>query len=84
MSKPELKVVENNDQSSDAIQEALEPADSFTEELPPLHIDPTSLDARIAGIESCSVARELAKHWASVTAFELEQEAARRQAKGDQ
>ena len=48
-------------------------APEITEELPPLHIDPTSFDARIAGVEPCSVVRELSKHWASVSAYELEQ-----------
>ena len=38
---------------------------------------------RIAGIKSCSVARELAKHWGTVTAFEIEREAAQREAKGE-
>ncbi len=52
-------------------------SDTFTEELPPLHIDPRSFDARVAGIEPCSVARELAKHHSSVAAFEVEQEQAR-------
>jgi hypothetical protein len=42
--------------------------------IPALHIDPTSFDARIAGVEPCSVVRELSKHWSIVTAFELEQE----------
>lgn len=85
MSKPELKVVEAGDQSATAaqMQDSSKTADNFTEELPPLHIDPRSFDARIAGIENCSVARELAKHWATVTAFEIEQEAARREAKGE-
>jgi len=46
----------------------------FTEELPPFHIDPTSFDARTAGVEACSVVREISKHWSTVAAFELEQE----------
>lgn len=46
----------------------------FTEELPPFRVDPTSFDARVAGIEPCSVVREISKHWSSVTAFEVEQE----------
>jgi hypothetical protein len=63
----ELKVVE----SSDAL--AADSAGEPTEELPPLRIDPTSFDARIAGIEPCSVIRELSKHHSSVAAYELEQ-----------
>jgi hypothetical protein len=63
MNKPELKVVESKAQTSPAIQDAPEPPDEFTEKLPPLHVNPTSFDARIAGIESCSVARELTKHY---------------------
>ncbi len=46
----------------------------FTEELPPLHIDPTSFDARVAGVEPCSLLRELSKSWGSISAFEVEQE----------
>jgi hypothetical protein len=83
MSKPELKVVEAGEQAAAQRQDSPVQADEFTEELPPLHIDPRSFDARIAGIENCSVARELAKHWASVTAFEIKQEAARREGQGE-
>jgi len=82
MSKTELKVVEGGKQAEALIEESPEHAEEFTEQLPPLHVDPTSFDARIAGIENCSVARELAKHWAVVTAFEIEQEGARRKAQG--
>lgn len=46
----------------------------FTEELPPLRIDPTSFDARLAGVEPCSVVRELSKHWSVVSAYEIERE----------
>lgn len=46
----------------------------FTEELPPLHVDPTSFDARVAGVEPCSLLRELSKSWGSISAFEVEQE----------
>ena len=83
MSKTDLRVVEDGEQDETQIQSSTEHADEFTEELPPLHVDPTSFDARIAGIEPCSVARELAKHWATVTAFEIEREARRREAQGD-
>ena len=55
-------------------EEQPEPSPEFTEELPPLSIDPTSFDARLAGVEPCSVVRELSKHWSTVTAFQLEQE----------
>jgi hypothetical protein len=48
-------------------------AAGLTEELPPLEIDPTSFDARIAGIEPCSVIRELSKHHAGVAAFKVKQ-----------
>ena len=70
MSKTELKVVEGGEQA--AAPEAAEQAVEFTEGLPPLHIDPTSFDARIAGIEPCSVIRELSKHHSSVAAYEIE------------
>jgi hypothetical protein len=83
MSKTELKVLEGGEQEIASTQDSPESVDDFTEKLPSLHVDPTSFDARIAGIESCSVARELAKHWATVTAFEIEQEAVRRKAKGE-
>ena len=43
----------------------------FTEELPPLRVDATSFDARIVGVEPCSVVRELSKHHASVAAYEV-------------
>jgi len=75
MSENILKVVAGTDVPDD--DAATSPASSggdFTEELPLLRIDATSFDARMAGVESCSVARELAKHWCSVTAFEVEQE----------
>lgn len=62
-----LKAVEKTEEQPEA------PPD-FSEELPPLHIDPTSFDARTAGIESCSIVRELSKHWSTVAAYELEQE----------
>jgi len=56
-------------------------AAGLTEELPPLHIDPTSFDARIAGVEPCSVIRELSKHHSCVAAYELEQAQARGEGK---
>jgi hypothetical protein len=62
-----LKAVEKPEDQPEALPE-------FTEELPPLHIDPTSFDARMAGVEPCSVVREISKHWSSVAAYELEQE----------
>jgi hypothetical protein len=74
MSKTELKIVEGGEQAEPTAQELPEQQEEFTEELPALHIDPTSFDARMAGVESCSVARELSKHWSVVAAYELEQE----------
>ncbi len=74
MSKPELKIVEGVEQAESPVQESPEQQQEFTEMIPALHIDPTSFDARIAGVEPCSVVRELSKHWSIVTAFELEQE----------
>jgi hypothetical protein len=65
--RTKLKAVEATEQKPEELTE-------FSEELPPLHIDPTSFDARVAGVEPCSVVRELSKHWSSVTAFEIEQE----------
>src|SRR5918994_3987162 len=47
-------------------------AAAFTEELPPLRVDPTSFDARIAGVEPSSVVRELAKHRSHVAAYQVE------------
>lgn len=72
MSKTELKIVDSQDQTP--IQELSEQSVAFTEELPPLQIDPTSFDARMAGVEPCSVVRELSKHWSVISAFEVEQE----------
>jgi hypothetical protein len=39
-----LKAVEKTEEQPDELPE-------FTEELPPLSIDPTSFDARLAGVE---------------------------------
>ena len=72
MSKTELKVVEGGEQVE--TQGSVEQAVDFMEELPPLHVDPTSFDARMAGVEPCSVVRELSKHWSSIAAYEVEQE----------
>ena len=69
--------------AEDKTNTALIPDDGFTEELPPLQIDPRSFDARIAGIEQCSVVGELAKHRCSITAFEIDQEKARRARDGE-
>ena len=55
----------------------------FSEELPPLQVDPTSFDARMAGVESCSVVRELSKHWSRVAAFQVEQEQLRSRKAGE-
>ncbi len=65
-----LKAVEKSDTPP-----AEEP--QFTEELPPLSVDPNSFDARIAGVEPCSLLRELSKHWGIVTAYEIKQETLR-------
>jgi hypothetical protein len=62
-----LKAVEASEEKPDESPE-------FSETLPPLHIDPTSFDARMAGVEPCSVVREISKHWSSVTAYEVERE----------
>ena len=56
------------------IEDQPEVSPEFSEELPPLHIDPTSFDARTAGVEPCSVVREISKHGSTVAAYELEQE----------
>ncbi|MDQ3820447.1 MAG: hypothetical protein M3362_22585, partial [Acidobacteriota bacterium] len=79
MSKTELKVVEGGEGNED--QESPRQITELTEELPPVKVDPNSFDARIAGIESCSVVRELSKHWSVVAAFELEQEELRGEVK---
>ncbi|HEV7893893.1 MAG TPA: hypothetical protein VGP08_24970 [Pyrinomonadaceae bacterium] len=57
---------------------------ALSEELPPLRIHPTSFDARIAGIEPCSVIRELSKHHASIAAFEVEQAELRGEVRTDE
>lgn len=77
MRKTELKIVESGEQPAAPVQESGEQTAEFTEELPPLRIEPASFDARVAGIESCSVVRELSKHWSMVVAYELEQEKSR-------
>jgi hypothetical protein len=70
----------------DAVEKAEDPPEEtqgvvLTEELPPMRIHPTSFDARIAGIEPCSVIRELSKHHSSVAAYELKRAQARGEAK---
>lgn len=62
-----LKAVETPEEQPAEVPE-------FTEQLLPLSVDPTSFDARLAGVEPCSLLRELAKHWGTVTAFQIEQE----------
>ena len=62
-----LKAVEKPEEQPAEVPE-------FTEELLPLSVDPTSFDARVAGVEPCSMLRELSKHWSSVAAFQIEQE----------
>jgi hypothetical protein len=62
-----LKAVEKPEEQPAEVPE-------FTEELMPLSIDPNSFDARVAGVEPCSLLRELSKHWGTVTAFQIEQE----------
>ncbi|MBA3804544.1 MAG: hypothetical protein H0X14_02360, partial [Acidobacteria bacterium] len=62
-----LKAVAPSDEKPEELPE-------LTEELPPIHIDLNSFDARMAGVEACSVVREISKHWSSVSAYELEQE----------
>ncbi len=69
-----LKVVEGRGDDAPEVP-------SFTEELPPLQVDPTSFSARMAGVEDCSVIREITKHWASSIAFEVERAQERGEAK---
>src|SRR5688572_2049876 len=64
-----LKAVEKTNEMLEERTGVLE----FTEELPPLSVDPTSFDARIAGIEPCSVIRELSKNYAGIAAYKVEQ-----------
>ena len=64
-----LKAVENPDEELDVESAAVE----FTEELPPLHVAPTSFDARVAGVEPCSVILELSQHYAGVAGVKVEQ-----------
>jgi hypothetical protein len=54
-------------------QESPEQNVEFTEELPPLRIDPTSFDARVAKVEPCSVVREISKRRSTIAAFDVEQ-----------
>ncbi|MFL6229033.1 MAG: hypothetical protein ACJ741_09650, partial [Pyrinomonadaceae bacterium] len=83
MSDNTLKVVGGTDVSVNEETTPETPDDGgFTEELPPLPVDPRSFDARIAGIERCSVARELAKHHSSIIAFDVKREQERREAEG--
>lgn len=67
--KTKLKAVETLD-AADAAVETQVP--EFSEELPPYSVDPKSFDARVAGIEECSVTRELSRHWSCVTAYQVE------------
>lgn len=62
-----LKAVAPSDEKPEELPE-------LTEELPPVHIDPNSFDARMAGVEACSVVREISKHWSTIAAYELERE----------
>lgn len=78
MSKTELKVVENGEQNIAAAQESKQATYEFTEELLPVSVDVNSIDARIAGLEYCSVAYEIRKHCSSMAAFDVEQENLRR------
>lgn len=64
-----------------AVGDQPEEVRELSEELPPLQIDPTSFDARMIGVEPCSVVREISKHWGSVTACRIEQAQARGEAK---
>lgn len=66
--KANLKAVE---QPAEAAQPEVQ---EFSEELPPLQVDATSFDARVAGVESCSVAREVSKHWATAIAYTVGRE----------
>lgn len=66
-----LEVVDDSETEPEERPEAV--IEEFTEELPSLPIDPTSFDARIAGVESVSVIRELSKHHSYVSAYEVEE-----------
>lgn len=80
MSKTDLKVVESDEQAAaEPEQESPVQAEDFTEELLPIYVDVGSFDARIAGMEMCSIARELAKHCSTTSAFDVEQEERRRE-----
>ena len=62
-----LKAVEKSEERPEELPE-------FTERLLPFSVDPTSFDARVAGVGPCSILRELSKHRGTVTAFQIEQE----------
>jgi len=71
-----LKAVESTDPQAEESVGAASQGDApaaLSEELPPLRIHPTSFDARIAGVEPCSVVRELSKHHANIAAYEIRQ-----------
>ncbi len=78
MRKTELKVVEDGEQGATPVQE-LEHAGEHTEELPPVSVAVGSFDARVAGLELCSIAHELAKHRSSMAAFYIQEEKKRRE-----
>ena len=79
-----LKAVESTDpqakESTGAASQGDAPS-ALSEELPPLRVHPTSFDARIAGVEPCSVVRELSKHHASIAAYEVRQSERRGEAR---
>ena len=66
--------------SEEILLKAEEPPE-FSEALPPLTVDPTSFDARVAGAEPCSVVREISTHWSAVSAYQLEREKQRGEVK---
>jgi hypothetical protein len=66
-----LKAVE---QPAGAVEQQVSEVPELSEVLPPLEVDATSFDARVAGVENCSVAREVSKHWASAIAFKIDRE----------
>lgn len=67
-----LKAVGQTDGTPEEGAPAAEWTEERTEELPPLRVNPASFDARIAGVEPCSVIRELAKHHSGLAAYEVE------------
>jgi hypothetical protein len=72
--KANLKAVEQPAEAVEQQTSEVSEVPGLSESLPPLQVDATSFDARVAGVENCSVAREVSKHWATSIAFTIDRE----------